>query len=98
MLLFKKRGQAATFPFNPCQMKADRVCMVHRGQTSTIRRYFCFNWWDYIYQKMYQPAWQAQKGKGGKEGKKARKREKGKGAPAVRAGVFVIRQEPIMGS
>ena len=47
---------------------------------------------------MYQPAWQAQKGKGEKEGKKARKREKGKGAPAVRAGVFVIRQEPIMGS
>ena len=39
---------------------------------------------------MYQPVWQAQKGKGTKEGRKARKREKGKGAPSVSAAVFSI--------
>ena len=39
---------------------------------------------------MYQPVWQAQKGKGTKEGRKARKREKGKGAPSISAAVFCI--------
>ena len=38
--------------------------------------------------------YQAQKGKGEKKGRKARKREKGKGAPAVRAIVFVFSELP----
>ena len=37
------------------------------------------------------PAWQAQKGGWRGGGRKARKRGKGKGAPAIRAGVFVFR-------
>ena len=38
--------------------------------------------------------YQAQKGKGERKGRKARKREKGKGAPAVRAIVFVFSELP----
>ena len=39
--------------------------------------------------------YQAQKGKGEKKGRKARKRQKGKGAPAVRAIVFVFSELPV---
>ena len=37
-----------------------------------------------------RPAWQAQKGEGEGGGRIVRKRRKGKGAPAIRAGVLVF--------
>ena len=42
--------------------------------------WFNFNW----------PAWQTQKGERKGRGRKEQKRRKGKGAPAIRAGVFVF--------
>ena len=49
--------------------------------------YKCFT--SHMYYKW--PAWQAQKGKGDGEERQVRKRRKGKGAPAIRAEVFVYR-------